>query len=51
MIIQNILDNMHTIPYPIKLICRIISELITKKFPDISIHDKNAFIAKFFFVI
>ena len=47
--IKNILDNINLIPYVIKLICRIISELITEKFPSINLHDKNAFVAKFFF--
>ena len=36
-------------PYSIKCLCRIISELITQKFPTINVPDKNAFIAKFFF--
>lgn len=48
-IFKNILDNIHIIPYPIKYLCRIISEFIRQKFPSISIHDKNAFIGKFFF--
>ena len=48
-ILKNILNNVQSIPYPIKCLCRIISEFITQKFPDISIYQKNAFIAKFFF--
>ena len=48
-IIKNILENIHLIPYSIKCLCRIISEIIQQKFPNISIPDKNAFIAKFFF--
>ena len=48
-IFKNILDNIHIIPYPIKYLCRIISEFIRQKFPSISIHDKNAFIGKFIF--
>ena len=48
-IIKNILDNFHLVPYSIKCLCRIISEIIQKKFPSINVPDKNAFIAKFFF--
>ena len=48
-IIKNILNNFHLVPYSIKCLCRIISELITQKFPTINVPDKNAFIAKFFF--
>ena len=48
-IIDNLLNNFHLIPYSIKCLCRIISEQITKKFPLISVPDKNAFIANFFF--
>ena len=48
-IIKNILSNFHLVPYPIKCLCRIISETISIKFPKIDFHDKCAFIAKFFF--
>ena len=48
-IIKNILDNFHLVPYSIKCLCRIISELITHKFPSITIPERDAFIAKFFF--
>ena len=48
-IIKNIIENIHLIPHSIKYLCRIISEIIKQKFPNISIPDKNAFIAKFFF--
>ena len=48
-IIKNILENIHLIPHSIKCLCRIISEIIQQKFPNINIPDKNAFIAKFFF--
>ena len=48
-IIKNILNNLHLIPYSIKCLCEIISGCITKKFNSINTHDKNAFIAKFFF--
>ena len=48
-IIENILSNIHILPYSVKCICKIISLLIKKKFPSISESEKNAFIAKFFF--
>ena len=48
-IIENILNNIHIIPYSLKCICKIIFLLIKKKFPSISETEKNAFIAKFFF--
>ena len=48
-IIKNIIDNFHLIPYSIKCICRIISHLVSKKFPSINSPEKNAFIGKFFF--
>jgi len=49
LIIQNIIKNFQSMPYSIKIICKIISLLITKKFPSISEIQKNAFISKFFF--
>jgi len=48
-IIENILNNLHILPYSVKCLCKIISLLITKKFPKINKYEKNAFIAKFFF--
>ena len=48
-IIEKILNNFHLLPYSVKCLCKIISILITKKFPSISETEKNAFIAKFFF--
>ena len=52
-IIDNIFDNLKNnirfIPYSLKCFCKIISVLITRKFPDISITDKNSFVAQFFF--
>ena len=49
LIMRNIIRNIQSMPYSIKIICKIISLLITKKFPSISEIDKNAFISKFFF--
>ena len=37
------------LPYPIKCFCKIISVLISKKFPEINIIQKNRFISQFFF--
>ena len=48
-IINKILNNFHLLPYSVKCLCKIISILITNKFPSITEHEKNAFIAKFFF--
>ena len=48
-IIENILNNFHLLPYSVKSLCKIISLLITQKFPKINEYEKNAFIAKFFF--
>ena len=48
-IIDKMLDNFHLLPYSIKCLCKIISILITKKFPSINETKKNSFIAKFFF--
>ena len=48
-IISNILDNLYYLPYSVKCLCKIISILITKKFPNINENEKNSFIAKFFF--
>ena len=48
-ILKNIFENLHLVPYSIKCICRIISELVSKKFPSISFPDKSVFLARFFF--
>ena len=50
-ILFNLKENVNLIPYSIRCFCKIISELITKKFPNISITEKNIFISKFFFRI
>lgn len=46
---KNIKNSMHLIPYSVKCLCKIISILITKKFPDINVPQKTAYIAQFFF--
>ena len=48
-ILDRIINNFHLLPYSVKCLCKIISMLITKKFPLINETEKNAFIAKFFF--
>ena len=48
-IFKNILNEMGSIPNSLKKICRIISDLISKKFPLINTVDKIDFITKFFF--
>ena len=48
-IFTNLSSNINLLPYQIKCICKIISKLIEKKFPDISAVERNAFTAKFFF--
>ena len=48
-ILDKILNNIHLLPYSVKCLCKIISILITKKFPNINENEKNSFIAKFFF--
>ena len=47
-LLKNILDNETIIPYSIKVICKIIDILITKKFNNISLTNKNGFISEFF---
>ena len=48
-IISNMLENLYCLPYSVKCICKIISILIKKKFPNINIIEQNAFISRFFF--
>ena len=48
-IFTDILNEIRFIPNPIKKICRIISELINQKFPNINTIDKSIFISNFFF--
>ena len=44
-----LIENIHLIPFSIKCICKMISILITQKFPNISKVELNSFISKFFF--
>ena len=47
-IIDKIIDNLHSIPYSIKCLCKIISILIIKKFPSIKETKKKLFYCKIF---
>ena len=48
-IISNILDNLYYLPYSVKCLCKIISILIKKKFPQFNVIERNKFIGRFFF--
>ena len=48
-LLQSIVDKIITMPYPIRCICKIISILISKKFPGLTKYEINSFIGKFIF--
>ena len=48
-IFNNIKNSIYLMPYSMKCLCKIISIIITNKFPDINIPQKMAFISRFFF--
>ena len=48
-LLENLMSNINLLPYSIKCINKIISTLINKKYPDLSVFEKNIFISKFFF--
>ena len=48
-IIKNLIDNIHLLPYSVKSLCKIISILISNKFPEINDIQKNAYVSCFFF--
>lgn len=48
-IIKNLIDNIHLLPYSVKCLCKIISILISLKFPEINDIQKNAYVSAFFF--
>jgi hypothetical protein len=50
-IINKLNENINLIPFSIKIICKIITELMKKKFIGISKIEINSFVAKFFFEI
>ena len=47
--LNNLLDKINIIPYSVRVIAKIISILITKKYKNISIIKRNTFICRFFF--
>ena len=49
LILDNILKNLHSLPYSIRIFCKIISLIVLKKFPKINELEKTIFLAKFFF--
>ena len=49
LIMENIINNLHSLPYSIKCFCQIISLIVTKKFPKIKESEKLIFLSKFFF--
>ena len=48
-ILRNLKNNLYLLPYSVKCLCKIISILIEKKFPNINATQKNAYIAAFLF--
>ena len=48
-LLNNLKNNLYLLPYSVKCLCKIISILIQKKFPNINATQKNAFIADFLF--
>ena len=49
LLFTNFQNNIKIIPYSIKCLCKIISILIEKQYPNISVVEKNAYIGEFFF--
>ena len=48
-LLQSLIDKITAIPYIIRCICKIISKLISSKFPTLSKYIHNCFIGKFIF--
>ena len=48
-ILKNLIDNIQLLPYSVKSLCKIISILISNKFPEINDIQKNAYVSCFFF--
>ena len=48
-LLTNLKNNLYLLPYSVKCLCKIISILIQKKFPNINATQKNAYIADFLF--
>ena len=49
LILDNIINNLHSLPYSIRVFCKIISLIVSKKFPKINELEKTIFLTKFFF--
>jgi len=47
--LDKLLSNINLLPYSTKCICKIISILLDKKYPNLKQIEKNKFLAKFFF--
>ena len=47
-ILDNLLDNINELPYNIRQICKIITILLSKKFPNIKCFERNSFLGIFF---
>ena len=48
-LIQSLIDKISTIPYTIRCICKVISLLMSKKFPLLPKYLRNSFLGKFIF--
>ena len=48
-ILKNLKENVHLLPYSVKCLCKIISILIQKHFPQINIIQKNSYVSCFLF--
>ena len=48
-LLDNLLNYANSLPYYIKCICKIISILIEKKYPEANKVERNSFLSKFFF--
>ena len=46
-LLQSLVDKIITMPYPLRCICKIISILISQKFPGLTKYEVNSFIGKF----
>ena len=46
---ENLISNIHLMPYSIKCINKILSILINKRFPNLETFEKNIILSKFFF--
>jgi hypothetical protein len=48
-ILNNLMNNLHLLPYSIKVICQMILTLVKKKFPNSTFLQQNSYISQFFF--